>query len=226
MRIQRALRALALLALCVGASGCVTVGHLPMTKESSAKLTAKKVAVVNYEAADFVPFTADKAALGMIGAGLMLAAGKEMVTQYDLVDPAVAVREQLLKMVVERRGTSLAVVDSSKPVTNDDIATMVAAYPGADYLLDIKTFNNSMMYYPSNWVGYRYVYSARVRVIETATKSVVAETLCNTTQGDDAKPPSYDQMVAERAALLKSYMAKAASACADLIAKDLLQLHA
>ena len=205
--------------------GCVSVSHLPMTKETSAKLTAKKVAVVKYEAAEFLPFTADKAGFGIIGAGLMIAAGKEMVTQYDLEDPAVAVREQLTKLVVERRGTPIVVVDSTKPVTKDDIPALIAAYPGADYLLDIKTFNNTMTYYPTNWVGYRYMYSARVRVVEVAAKSVAAETLCSTAQGDDANPPSYDQMVADRAALLKSYMAKAASTCASLIAKDLLQLE-
>jgi hypothetical protein len=206
-------------------AGCATVAHKPMTAESSAKLTAKKVAVVNYEPADFVPFTADKAAFGMIGAALMIQAGKDMVTKYELTDPAVAVREQLMQKVAERRGASVAVVESTKLVSKDDIPALVAAYPGAEYLLDVKTFGNQMTYYPTNWVGYRYIYSARVRVIETTTKEVVAETLCSTVQGDDAKPPSFDQMTADQAALLKSYMRQAATKCAEIVAKDLLQLQ-
>ena len=218
-------RAIALFAAAAWLPGCATVAHKPMTAESSAKLAAKKVAVVNYEPADFVPFTADKAAFGLIGAAMMIQAGKDMVASYQLTDPAIAVREQLMETISARRGTSVVVVDSAKLVSKEDVPALVATYPGADYLLDVKTFGNQMTYYPTNWVGYRYVYSARVRVIETATKEVMAETLCSTVQGNDAKPPSYDEMTGDQAALLKSYMREAATKCAQLVAKDLLQLQ-
>jgi hypothetical protein len=63
-----------------------------------------------------------------------------------------------------------------------------------------------------------------VRVIDTASKGVAAESLCRTVQGDDAKPPTYDQLLADKAALLKSLLDKAATQCADVIAKELRQL--
>lgn len=206
-------------------SACVSVSHKPMTKETSAQLHTKKVAASSYATPDFAAMTPAKAAFGLIGAAAMIAEGNNIVKTNGIEDPAVSISNQLLRIAKDKR--SIAVVPPPKPnlvAQSDDVQALIATYPNVDYVLDVKTLNWLLSYYPTNWTGYRVTYSARVRVIETAGKTVAAETLCTAIEGDDAKPPSYDDLLANQAALLKSYLDKAAARCADKVATELLQL--
>jgi hypothetical protein len=113
---------------------------------------------------------------------------------------------------------------AGKVMEDDKVESLAASHAGVDYVVDVKTFTWMINYYPSNWNGYRVTYSARVRLIDTATRRVVAETACQTVQGDDAKPPTKDDLLAANASLLKSYLDKGAAACVDVVAKDLFQI--
>ena len=57
-------------------------------------------------------------------------------------------------------------------------------------------------YYPSDWSHYKVTYTARLRLIESASEKVVAETLCTTVQGDDENPPTQEQLLENKASLL------------------------
>ncbi len=203
-------------------SACTTVNHIPLTKETSTQLQGKRVMRTQYPTADFSAFTAGKAAFAIVGAAAMIAEGNSIVKENGIQDPAVVISQAL----AERLSTARSVV--IMPITgvakDDDISTLLATYTGADYLLDVKTFNWMFNYYPSNWAHYRVTYSARLRLIDTNAKRVVAETMCQTVQGDDAKPPTKDQLLENKASLLKEYLGKGASACVDVLAKDVLLL--
>ncbi len=205
-------------------SGCVTVNHKPMTKESSERLQSKTVTVTRYATADFGAMTPGKAALGLIGAAAMISEGNEIIKKNDIPDPAVGIGDQLLRVAQAKRSIVVVQPKAGAAATSDDIAALLTAYPGADYILDVKTINWMIGYYPTNWNGYRLIYSARVRVIEAATREVAAESLCSTVQGDDANPPTYDQLLENKAVMLKNLMEAATTKCAELIAKELLQL--
>ena len=97
---------------------------------------------------------------------------------------------------------------------------MLASNPGADYVLDVQTLNWSFAYFPTNWTHYRVMYAARVRLIDATSKAVVAEAGCRSVPSDDKDAPTYDQLLADKAALLKSHLAKAAAACADQVARE------
>lgn len=206
-------------------TGCVTVSHKPMTKETSSQLQSKKVVATTYAKPDFAAMTPGKAAFGLIGAAAMIAEGNSIVTANSIPDPALSISEQLLRIAKDKRAITVEQPPKAGLVAaSDEVPALLAAYTGTDYILDVKTLNWQFSYYPTNWVGYRVVYSARVRVIETAGKTVAAETLCTAIEGDDAKPPSYDDLLANQAALLKSYLDKAATRCAEKVATELLQL--
>jgi hypothetical protein len=208
----------------VALSGCVTVNHKAMTKESSAQLQAKSVVATRYDRPDFAAMTPAKAAFGLIGAAAMISEGNEIVKVNEIADPAVGISDRLLRIAQERRSIVVAQPKADSIAASDELHSLLATYSGTDYILDVKTINWMFGYYPTNWTGYRVMYSARVRVIETATKDVAAESLCTTVQGDDAKPPTYDQLLADKAALLKSLLDKATTQRVDVIAKELLQL--
>lgn len=203
-------------------SACTTVNNIPLSREASAQLQGKKLVRTQYPMPDFAAFTAGKAAFALLGAAAMIAEGNSIVKENAIPDPAIAIGEQLATRLAAARG--VVAVPSRAVAASDDVAALTVAYPGADYVLDVKTFNWSFVYYPSNWARYRVIYSARLRLIDSASKKVVAETLCSTTQGDDANPPSKDDLLNNQAALLKQYLAKGATTCADLLAKDILML--
>ena len=79
-------------------------------------------------------------------------------------------------------------------------------------------------YYPTDWSHYRVSYSGRLRLIDATTRTVVAESACNSVQGDDKNPPTKEQLLENKAALLKTHLANAGQACVDVLARDVLKL--
>lgn len=204
-------------------AGCATVSHTPLSPEKSAQLAGKTFASTQHPAPDFAAFTAGKAAFALVGAAAMIAEGNAIVKTNSIEDPAIAISRGLVgRLTTARNGKPLQFAKIQ--AASDDVGTLVEAHPGADYLVDVKTFNWMFNYYPSDWSHYRVTYSARVRMIETSTRRVVAETICQTVQGDDKNPPTKEQLLEKEAALLKTYLGKAASACVDVLSKQMLML--
>lgn len=137
-------------------------------------------------------------------------------------NPAIAIANGLAdKLTVAR---SANVLNSSNESKTDNVNELIKANAGADYLLDVKTLNWMFNYYPTDWSHYRVSYNARLRLIDTTSKKVVAESMCQSVQGDDKNPPSKEQLLNNQAELLKSYLAKAADACVTVLAKDVLKI--
>lgn len=203
-------------------SGCASVDHRPLTAEASAQLQGKRIVSTQYPMPDFAAFTAGKAAFAIAGAGAMIIEGNGIVRDNGIPDPATAISKALTDRLQAAR--KIALVSSQAVASSDEVSTLVATYTGADYLLDVKTLGWMFNYYPTDWAHYKVTYNARLRLIDTSSQKVVAETMCQTVQGDDANPPTKEQLLANRAALLKSYLDKGATACVDVLARDVLQL--
>jgi hypothetical protein len=202
-------------------SGCATVNHTPLSKDAAVQLQGKTIVRTRYATPDFSSFTAGKAAFGLIGVAAMISEGNSIIKENEIADPAIEIGRALSDKSSSVRATK--VIESPVVTPSDDVEALVAAYKGADYLLDVKTFNWMFAYYPADWAHYKVLYSARFRLIDAARKTVVAESLCRSTEGDDAKPPSKDQLLDDKARLLKAYLAKATVTCTDVLAKEILQ---
>jgi hypothetical protein len=213
---------LAVIAAAVFVTACATVKHVPLSQEASTQLQGGSVALTHYPTADFAAFTAGKAAFAVIGAAAMISEGNSIVKENGIQDPAVAISQKLADKLVAAR--SVTIVSTQAVAANDEPQTLAATYAGAKLLLDVKTLNWMFNYYPSDWSHYKVTYSARVRLIDTASKKAIAETMCQTVQGDDANPPTKDQLLQNKAALLKEYLNKGVAACVDVLAKDLLRI--
>lgn len=186
---------LALIAALGSLAGCVTVKNIPLSADVSANLSGKSVSTTRYPKADFAAMTAGKAAFDVIGALTAVAAGNSIINENEIEDPAIQISQILKKYLSEKR--NMQIIDKGEIITtDDDINTLIAIYPRADYLLDVKTLIWKFNYYPTRWASYRIYYIGRIRLIDARKK----------------------------AALLKSYLEKAASACADAFSKHILQL--
>ena len=204
-------------------AGCASVQHKPLSTDAITQLKGRTLSRATYPKADFVAMSPGAAAFGQIGAAVMISEGAKISKESDLQDPPRTISAGLAEKLAAAHGMRMAVVAAAES-SSDEVAALAAAHSGAQYVLDVKTFNWTLAYYPTNWAGYRLMYSARMRLIDTASKSVVSETMCQTTQGDDKNPPSKDQLLANQAALLKEYVDKAARGCIDVLSRDVLKL--
>jgi len=215
-------RNILVLGAALALSACVSVKHRPLDAAASAQLQGKTVTTTRYETADFAAMTAGKAAFGMIGGAAMVVAGNNIVEENGIADPAIAIGDELVRRLTTNRG--MVRVESATVADGDKPAELLAAYPQGDYLLDVKTIGWMFLYYPTDWAHYRLIYSARLRVINRSTGQVVAETLCQANPNDDANPPTREELLADRAALLKEKNAQAAQQCSDVLANEILGL--
>ena len=206
------------LAGALALTGCVSVSQAPLTTEASTKLQGRSVVSSKYETPDFTAMTAGKAAFAILGAVAMISEGNALVRDNAVEDPALAIGKDLQARLNAARG--MTAVPGSSITSKNDLPSVLASNPGADYVLDVQTLNWSFAYFPTNWTHYRVMYAARVRLIDATSKAVVAEAGCRSVPSDDKDAPTYDELLADKAALLKSHLAKAAAACADQVARE------
>jgi len=204
-------------------SACATVNHVPLSPEVSAQLNGKNLATARYAKPDFTAFTAGKAAFAMLGALAMVTEGNEIVKANDIEDPALKITQGLAEKLVASRGM-VVIPNQDKSAASDEVAVLLSTYPNVHYVLDVKTLGWAFVYYPTDWSHYKVNYSARLRLIDSSTKAVAAEAGCQAIQADDKNPPTKDQLLDNKAALLKEYLDKAASSCLEVLSKDLLKL--
>jgi hypothetical protein len=185
-------------------SGCVVVTKTPLSTGASSALEGKSLTYATHAMPDFAAFTAGKVTFGIIGAVAMISAGNTIVAENHVPDPSVVLRERLGAKLQSAHHMPLLVTGHGDDATSK-VSELVAAHRGADYLLDIETIGWGFYYFPMDWSHYSVRYSARMRLIDLQSGRVVAESACKTSAGDgnNEKPPSKDELLANHAALLK-----------------------
>ncbi|WP_147281698.1 hypothetical protein [Dyella solisilvae] len=208
-------------AIAVVLSGCVSAPTKSL--DAGSTLQGKRVVVSEYAKPDFSAMTPGKAAFGLFGAMAMISAGNELVKSESIEDPAIEISQHLANDMAAKR--SATVLPASHQIaTDDNPATLVKMYPGADVILDVKTINWMYNYYPSNWGKYHVNYAARVRLIDGKTGALVAQQLCKIDPTDPNDPPTNDALRADHAALLKQFLHKAANSCVSDVEQQALRV--
>ena len=187
-------------------ASCVSVKNTPLADHSV--LSGKSVLRTERDRPDFAAVTAGKAtgaAFGAIGGAIagaaMVSSGNAIINENGIEDPANWISEQLASDMRRKYGVRFQgsrKVAVSKP---DEIAK---ACEGADYVLDVRTINWSLAYYPVNWGTYRVIYSAQLRLIDCKSGEVIAEGFYARTPEKSDDSPNWDELVEEnKAARLK-----------------------
>lgn len=204
--------------LCVAA--CASVQPVALDSQNTQRLgSGGKLAVTRYATPDFVAATPGKGAFAMLGALAMISEGNQFVKDKGIEDPATAVAAAL--------GTSLR---SAYPVTladapaltgSDTIDAIVAANPGRDFVLDIKTTGWGYTYLPTQWSTYQINYRARARLIDVQRKAVIAESGCVRDPKTTGDAYSFEQLTGDQGRAVKQALAAYASVCAAELAANM-----
>jgi hypothetical protein len=213
---------LVLVSLAMLFTGCASVNKVPMTAQTASSLKQQTLTHTTRARPDFAAITAAKASFAMVGAFAMISDGNNIVKTNDVADPANTIAAGLAKALAESHGVK---VSAPAAVTSNDAAEIAAAVKDkASYVLDVQTVNWSFAYFPTDWTHYRVMYAARARLIDTATKNIVAEGACSRVPDTNVNAPTYDQLTANSAALLKQELALAAGACVTSLKAEMLSI--
>jgi hypothetical protein len=105
----------------------------------------------------------------------------------------------------------------------DDSAQITSGVNDAvRYVLDAKTINWSIGYFPTDWTHYRTIYTAKARLINVQTKDVVAEGFCKHIPESNVNAPTYDELIGNQAAGLKSQLKTIARDCINSMKTQML----
>jgi hypothetical protein len=211
----------ALCVLCI--TGCVSTRTAQIENEKAAALRGKVVALTDRPRAGFVAMTPGKAAFAMIGAALMIEAGKAIVQENDIPDAAPIVDHALLIAAQEHYG---AVPATTVPVQIDttDVIKLADAAKGADILFDVQGVGSQFRYKPLNFSWYIVDSKYKFRIIDVHARKLIAEGFCFQSTKDDPTPLSHDELLADKAARLKAILNAQRDQCTNQFANQVLSL--
>ncbi len=209
-------------------AGCASTdlalpGKTKAPVDLSSVLDGKRMILAKREKPAFTAVTGGKAALGMLGGGAMGVAGNRIVKRNNVQDPAGRIAQNVASAVSSRHRVNV-VGAGSHSVDKLSVAEIASAHSDADLVLDIRTKGWGFTYFPTDWKHYRVTYNAKMRLIDTATRTVVHKANCNRMPKRTGTEPTRKQLLANNAALLKQKLDEQASICAEKFKKKLMNL--
>jgi len=146
-----------------------------------------------------------------------------LVEENGIEDPAPHLARDLL-VVAEKQYAVVAATTPPVKIDTTDIAQLAHAAAGADILLDVQGVAIDFRYLPVQWGHYVVDTSYKLRIIDVANSSLIAEGFCRQSLPEtDAK--TKDELLANKAALLKSTIDKQRDKCLDELKQKVLAIH-
>lgn len=217
-------------ACALALTACVSVEHIQMTASTADSLKGREISVSERARPDFGAMTAGKMAGGALFGALggavagsaMVSAGNEIVQQNNLEDPAERIGSALSAALAAKFG---ARTNAPRTALSTDEAAETAKRASSDLVLDVRTINWGFVYFPTSWSKYRVMYTARTRLIDAKKGQVLAEAGCAAPLAENAESaPTYDELLAEGAARLKTELSRATDFCASEFASKMFAL--
>jgi hypothetical protein len=206
------------------AAGCAP-SPIRISDSEIARLKAEEIRVVQYEPATIQVTTrgGDVARqFGLIGLAAGSASDGSKATQlmkdYGLQDPAVAVRDQLVASLNGEFGlTNVRVVEEPAPA--DDASELRRRF-GSGTVLDLKTIVWWVNYNANAWDAYRLLYVARARLVRLDGPTVVWQAICDRSVTEEPNS-KLDDLMANGARLLKERTTEKVDWCARTLVEQL-----
>ena len=208
---------------CLSLAGCVSINKQAMAPGAGKDLKDHSIAQTQRPLPDFSAMTPTRAALGMIGGVMMISEGNALIAGNKVVDPAGAIASSLAKELESAYGAKAT--EQRVAVTASEVERISeAGRASARFIVDVQTINWSFTYFPTDWTRYRVIYSAKARLNDTTNKTTLAEGFCSRIPDSNANAPSYDELTANEAAMLKRELVVAAEHCAKTLKQEMLAL--
>ena len=204
-------------------SGCVSFKNQVIDTKSVTEIKGQTITYTVRKKPDFAATTAGKAAFALLGAAAMISEGNKIIASNNVPDPADVIATGLANTLENAYGVQL--VTPPTEVNANDEAQVAASINGkAKFIIDVQTVHWSFGYFPTDWTHYRVIYTAKARLIDAQSKAVVAEGFCKHIPTSNIGAPTYDELLANEAAMLKRELNSIASECVSSMKTQMLSL--
>jgi len=197
---------------------CATpVQRIPLSKDSASVIDGKSCEISNPKTPDFYAQTTAKAWLPpVIGIAASFSAGREIVAENGIEDPAVFVSQEISKLLQEH--FNVRVLPKSDLISeNNDTDTLCKTYSQGDFLLDVRTagwsFGTGAGSNPALSAQYVVSFFMHLKIVDVKSKQVLTEEIFiypNTKSTDTHKTFSYDELMDNQAVGIKKELRKGA----------------
>ena len=194
--------------------GC-SVAWKPLDPAALKQHPAATVGVVDSKPEPFYVRTAGASMFGLVGLAVMAVEGEHVIKDNHLSDPSLAVATRLWQVLAARhalvpRTPKARAWKGQTPIWDTDL------------ILKVTTTNWSVFAFPGDWTHYRLFYQATLELTDSRDGKVLASGECEAPYPKDSTgAPSFDQLVARQASLLRQKMNEAAAFCANKYAREL-----
>ena len=219
------MKSLPLVLACVLLGACASTQNVAVSTDTLASMQGRSLVLIQRESPTFVAMTSGKGMFALAGVGAAAAAGNELVSENQIVDPAMTISRELAQGLIDEYGMSLR--GETDMVQTDKVDGLVEMANGSDYALDVATNGWSYMYDGFSFGDYFVGYSSKLRLIDVHSGQVVSSGLC----AYDAKKAgksavSHETLLQDNAAYIKNELAEATDLCVKEFAANLFSAPA
>lgn len=216
-------------------AGCANIGLIKVPPERVRSLQAVQLTTVTYAKPDFTAMTPAGVNVGMafgaIGGAIggsfamasMIRTGNKIVQDNEVPDPAEAIATKLSVHFAGKFAASRINSISARDPQSDADDALSEAAGKRGVVLEVKTVNWMFGQVPFNQSRYRVTYVARARLIDAASSQMIGQVPCTYVSDDEKTGPSYDALLENRAALLKTKLEAAVVFCSERMVKEMLE---
>ncbi len=218
-------RHLAVIGLAAALAGCATPEVRLSDQKDNVNLRGQSVSIVNEAPPSFGALTADKAMFAVVGAFAAHEKGRQIVAENGIEDPSRRVERKLAQHLRRHFQTRAnpTVFDFTKTDKPHDYKAWAKANNTRGIIIDVETRGWGFNYFPTTWSRYRVGYGGLVKLIDAETGKVIVQYMCHTGGPEKAEDaPTYDQMMANRAAHLKKLLKERADLCVEQVKSKVL----
>ena len=202
--------------------GCIPIKDFSIAKNELLSMKSQSITTSKRDTPTFGVASATKTGLGPIGLVAMMVSSNDIIQKNNIEDSAVYISRELTSILIKHYQMNL--LDVEKKVDGESTIEISKTYKDADYILDVETRSWSIEHFLLDWNSYRVVYSARLRLIDTRNKILLAKGFYCHIPKHDKSAPSRDDMLMNNAQRLKDELKIAADLCIKYFKSEILKL--
>jgi len=203
-------------------TSCVSTKNVPVTKEDSGSIKNKKIVIIHNPKPNFAATTYGNMMLAVLTGGILgtikiIHDGNKIIKDNSIDDPAIMISQKLAQHIGSKYKAKITEENEIVDISSDAEEISKEYRNVADYVLYVRTINWSFGYLAMRTNSFRVIYSAKLNLIDTRNSKIIAEGFCARIPENNGQYfPTYNQLLANEAKILKEELAESVNFCADL----------
>ena len=200
------------LGLIMLVNGCASSTVMKLDAGTFSSYSGEKIAVIQRPMPDFSMVDTGKSRIRNITG---LSDGQYFLAGINVSDPAYSIAEKIGKNLEQYNIQYVGM--GRRVIVNDDITLISEKYADFPLVIDVKTIDWSLKYFPVHWSRYRVTYTASLKVIDTRKKKIISSGTCEIVPGYTDDAPGYEEMMENHAERFKQEIAAEIDQCVSQI---------